>query len=358
MKGWIDMLKTTNIDVMCRPNNKKRYESKGYVWIYNTYISVKVDDLYPHSAVLVEVLCDYCLEDNIETILLKKYFKYLDQNQNAIIKKDCCIGCSPKKVRESNMLIYGSCNPHDFPDFDNKVKKTSIEKYGVEKYQQSIEIKEKIKNSFIVKFGVEHHLKLPEFREKQSNTVKEKYGVSHISQSNTIKEKVKNTQFEKYGDYYRNTEECIEKLKSSNLLKFGVEYYFQSQEFKEKFSGENSPNWQGGITPINLKIRLSPEYKEWKISVFKRDKYICQCCKNKSKKIQAHHILSFSQYPELRLDINNGITLCEDCHMSNVKGGFHNIYGTKNTTPEQLHEYIKNKNIKTSTLFENKGGDV
>lgn len=79
-------------------------------------------------------------------------------------------------------------------------------------------------------------------------------------------------------------------------------------------SGEKHPNWQGGITPINKKIRRSFENKEWRKSVFERDNYTCIECGIKGGKLNADHIKPFSLFPELRFDINNGRTLCQNCH--------------------------------------------
>jgi len=50
----------------------------------------------------------------------------------------------------------------------------------------------------------------------------------------------------------------------------------------------------------------------WVRSVKTRDK-TCVCCGSK-KQLNAHHILYKSKYPELSLNLNNGITMCKKCH--------------------------------------------
>lgn len=58
-----------------------------------------------------------------------------------------------------------------------------------------------------------------------------------------------------------------------------------------------------------------PIYKDWRLKVYKRDRFTCQMprCKSK-KKLQAHHIQKWSSAAILRYDISNGITLCRECH--------------------------------------------
>ena len=103
-----------------------------------------------------------------------------------------------------------------------------------------------------------------------------------------------------------------------------------------KNKGEQSCHWKGGITPEFNKIRSSIEYKSWVQAVFARDGYTCQKTGVKGGRLVAHHIKNFSKYKELRIDIDNGITLSVESHEE-----FHKIYGKKNNNFEQLIEYLK-----------------
>ena len=90
-----------------------------------------------------------------------------------------------------------------------------------------------------------------------------------------------------------------------------------SVSLKGKNKGKNHWNWKGGVSPEEMLIRGSLEYRIWKLEIYKRDKGICQICDKRcnDKNIIAHHIKPFADYPELRFDIDNGITLCRSCHV-------------------------------------------
>lgn len=80
---------------------------------------------------------------------------------------------------------------------------------------------------------------------------------------------------------------------------------------------KNHWNWQGGVS-IENDHRDSSQYKIWRKNVYMRDNYQCVKCGSKIK-LNAHHIKSWKDYPELRYDLNNGITLCEKCHIEHHK---------------------------------------
>ena len=95
------------------------------------------------------------------------------------------------------------------------------------------------------------------------------------------------------------------------------------------------PNWKGGITPINNKIRRSVKVRLWHKLVFERDNFTCQKTKIRGGSLTAHHIQNFAQYPELRFVIDNGITLSKKSHDE-----FHKKYGKNNNNKQQINEFL------------------
>lgn len=74
------------------------------------------------------------------------------------------------------------------------------------------------------------------------------------------------------------------------------------------------PDWEKlfnkNCAPLN---RHDNRVSEWKKKVLERDGYKCVECEE-TVDLEAHHILTWADYPEGRIDIDNGVTLCNKCH--------------------------------------------
>lgn len=102
-------------------------------------------------------------------------------------------------------------------------------------------------------------------------------------------------------------------------------------------TGELSSTWKGGISTENRRIRSSAKWARWRDLVFKRDNYTCMNCGDRSAKnnpveLHPHHKKSFKDFPELRFDPDNGITLCVKCH--------HKIHSKNATVHKKLSEVL------------------
>jgi hypothetical protein len=102
-----------------------------------------------------------------------------------------------------------------------------------------------------------------------------------------------------------------------------------------KMRGKKNPNWKGGITNVNRGFRNGDDYKMWHKACLERDNFTCQKCGQYGGKLEIHHKNNFAEFPDKRLAIDNGTTLCKKCHTE-----FHKKYGYQNNTKEQLEEFL------------------
>lgn len=79
--------------------------------------------------------------------------------------------------------------------------------------------------------------------------------------------------------------------------------------------GEECHSYKDGKLSERRDQRFSMQYKRWRFDVFSRDNFTCQRCGDaRGGNLHAHHIKPFADFPELRFDVSNGVTLCEECH--------------------------------------------
>ena len=89
-----------------------------------------------------------------------------------------------------------------------------------------------------------------------------------------------------------------------------------SEKTLEKMRGRKAWNYIEDRTKLKRHNRRNDMfYKEWRSSVWRRDNYKCKIDNlDCNGRIEAHHVLSWRDYPELHYEINNGITLCHHHH--------------------------------------------
>ena len=110
-------------------------------------------------------------------------------------------------------------------------------------------------------------------------------------------------------------------------------------------SGTDSYNYNPHLTDedrLRKRYYLGGENSQrWSQQIMKRDNYTCQVCgDNRGGNLNAHHLNGWNAFPEQRFDLDNGVTLCNDCHKE-----FHSEYGYGDNTREQFDEYAASKTL-------------
>lgn len=364
------------IEVEINRNNAKHYEDLGYKIlrehdsrgrkriICGQHIVVKATDLVKSSKKAIKLKCDYCGD------IFERAYVYVNGGHK-IISKDACKKCESHKRKESFNHKYGTNNPKIFSEANGSVAGRK-NKYVWEDVQKKCQDRNYIMNKLtntsercIVRAKVyyickEHPEDIQETSVESMMSDKKiflckKCRDEHLSRTQResyICDATKICKEKNYQILTKSINNCDDNIDyiCNKHLEYGVQHtslyglknYENNCRLCRMPRNEEHWHWQGGISSDRDKLTSSFEYKQWRQSVFERDNYTCQCCNKHGVELHAHHIYNFSDYPELRTKLSNGITLCENCHSINIDGSFHGVYTQFNNTPEQLEEYMKN----------------
>lgn len=76
-----------------------------------------------------------------------------------------------------------------------------------------------------------------------------------------------------------------------------------------RYEGESHPNFKANSRRRNRRGK----HGAWARAVISRDRGTCRRC-GSQELLHAHHIRPFEAFPNLRWDVDNGLTLCAPCH--------------------------------------------
>lgn len=289
------MLISKTAKVKWNSKTKKHYEDLGYIYTkMGNEFEVDIKDLTNGSRAIIKYECDYC-----HKIRQIEWGTYNRKRNKSSLCTDCCQDCLQIKAKESLYNKFGTYNIRNVDEINEKIKQTNLIKYGCDNPFGNKDVQNKIKQYYIDNFGVEHNMQI---------------------------------------------HECVEKSQQTQLERYGVKNY--GGLWSQQHSGELSPVWIGDKVKNERTERETPQYRQWRKSVFDRDLYTCQKCKSRNGngkyiRLEAHHIFNWNDYPKLRYEEDNGITLCQQCHID-----FHSMFGKKNNTKQQLEQFLDEKDKK------------
>jgi hypothetical protein len=261
------MILTDKIKVKVSQKNITHFQNIGLNIVLKEIIEISPTLLNKGSHLEIDVKCDICG--------LEKKLSYISYRKN--IENSNFYACSSKCAQE-------------------KVKKTSIEKFGEEYYMKTKEYKNVIQETSI-----------------------KNYGCNHYTQNQLVKNKLIKTNYKKYGVscVFKN-EEIKQKIKKTNLNSYNVDNPSKCEQVKNKIR-RNVKKWN--------ELKYLEIYKKWGVISlnYEKNEFVFKCDNNK----QHNYIISSDLFHNRKMF---NTIICTKCNPSN---------SSKSGLEQQLFEFLK-----------------
>lgn len=178
-------------------------------------------------------------------------------------KTFCSKSCQSKYNTPARMNTFkenhnGYTSSFAMPKTRETIKKTNLERYGVEHNFQIESCKAKIRETNMKRYGAPSPLGSKILKEKSKKTWMEKYGTDNPMGSDEVKAKVAKTCLERYGDtcvFGSNSSILESKVKASMIEKYGTPIPLKNQEIKEKQFATNIERYGARCSLSNKEVR-------------------------------------------------------------------------------------------------------
>lgn len=380
------MLLTKEVVVTCLSNNKKYIENLGHKWEYKKIITIDVNKLLDGSNATIQCLCDYCLEEGIETVISKPYYKYINSHKNQPIIKDACDKCKHKKQQEICLIKNGvkyspqikgvgdkialAKTKYNINEIDEEFKERDLilitKTYkNAESYMDFICNKHKEKGIQSIRYGNFKYKdqdckycswdKLSESKRREFSEVQELFNKRNVILLSRAEDYINNMSPLEY--------ECpihtgIIQTKTYESMLHSLGCVLCSNDL---YKGEKNPNWKGGFSELNSILRDS--ISEWKKNSMIASNYKCVVTNKRFDVV--HHLYGFDKifdeiFENLNIEKRRFINEYEDtelmliknecvrlhnvygvgvCLTGNIHSLFHKIYGYGENNVEQFNEF-------------------
>lgn len=174
----------------------------------------------------------------------------------AILKCDQCYSEFERSISNSRTLLHFCSHAcaglsRSIGKLKEKSQATCIEKYG-HTTPPSL-------RNWLIKQGVTNSSQLPNHNEKVRKTSLERYGTEHPKQSSIVKEKTIATNRERYGrDHYMGSDEFLEKTKTTNQRNLGVDWPCQHPDYQK----EKNIDWEQARVKRHETMKKNGSFKK------------------------------------------------------------------------------------------------